>query len=288
MNRTVLVTGTSTGFGLETALYLAERGYTVYATMRDLARRGSLDAAAAQRRVQLRVLRVDITDQASITEAVQTAVAETGGIYGLVNNAGGFLRGFFEDLDDAEIRHIYETNVFGTMAMTRAVLPYMRAARRGRIAFVTSVAGHIGAPGGSVYSSTRFTQEGFAESLYQELAPLGIYVSLVAPGITRTERWTFDSGVAARARDPQSPYATWFAQSAKIFYQAMNTSPISPRDVAEAMNQIMTVKHPKLRYIIGQRAKLVIRLRRILPFEIFERVYFGEVIRRITGVRVKL
>src|SRR5688500_10593820 len=111
----VLVTGAGNGLGLETALYLAERGMRVYATMRDLGKRETLDQAAAGRGVRLQVLRLDITDPASIDSAVRTIVAECGGIYGLVNNAGIGLRGYFEDLSDAEIRQLFETNIFGTM-----------------------------------------------------------------------------------------------------------------------------------------------------------------------------
>jgi NAD(P)-dependent dehydrogenase (short-subunit alcohol dehydrogenase family) len=106
MSQTILVTGCSTGLGLEAALYLAEQGYDVYASMWDLSRRGELDDAARRRGVQLKVLQLDITDQSSIDSAVQQIVREAGGIYGLVNNAGIGLRGYFEDLADDEIREV--------------------------------------------------------------------------------------------------------------------------------------------------------------------------------------
>ena len=139
--------------------------------------------------------------------AVRTIVAETGGIYAVVNNAGQFLRGYFEDLSNGEVRQVFETNVFGTMAVTRAVLPHMRAAKRGRILIMSSVAGKIGAPTGSAYSASRFAQEGFAESLSQELEPLGIHVALniVEPGITRSAGWTPGRGAAEKACDRHSP-----------------------------------------------------------------------------------
>src|SRR4051812_46453523 len=135
----VLITGSSTGLGLETALYLAERGFRVYATLRDLSQQADILDAAKERQVSLRVLRLDVTDAESIEDAIDTIVAESGGIFGLVNNAGIGLRGCFEDLSEDEIRQVFEANVFGTMAVTRRVLPHMRVAGRGRVVTITSV-----------------------------------------------------------------------------------------------------------------------------------------------------
>lgn len=281
----LLITGSSIGFGQEMALYLAERGFRVYATMRDLTRRGPLETEAARRSVTLRLLRLDVTDPSSIDEAVQTIVAESGGIYGVVNNAGSFLRGYFEDLSNAEIREVFETNLFGMMAVTRAVLPHMRAARRGRIVIISSVAGRIAAPAGSAYCASRFAQEGFGESLSQEVAPLGVQAVLVEPGMTWHEHWTEERGVAARARDPNGPYYAWFSQAQQLFNQMMLSSPITIADVAEAVQWALTADRPQLRYVVGRRASLVIGLRRYIPSPLFERLYFGEVMRRITGTR---
>jgi NAD(P)-dependent dehydrogenase (short-subunit alcohol dehydrogenase family) len=155
MGNSVLVTGASTGLGLETAVYLAERGWEVYASMRDLDRRTALDEAAASRKARLHVLQLDITSKDDIDKALRTIVERSGGIYGLVNNAGVGLRGYFEDLAEEEIRGVFEANVFGTMAMTQAVLPTMRAAGRGRIVIVTSVGGKIGSLAVSAYCATK-------------------------------------------------------------------------------------------------------------------------------------
>ncbi|HEY63317.1 MAG TPA: SDR family NAD(P)-dependent oxidoreductase [Caldilineae bacterium] len=283
MTDSVLVTGASVGFGKEIALLLAERGFTVYATMRHLDRRGPLEEEAARRGVSVRIRRLDVTDRPSIEETVQSIVDETGGVYAAVNNAGLFLRGFFEDLTDEEIRRVFETNLFGAMAVTRAVLPHMRAAGRGRIVVISSVAGRIGSPSGSIYSASRFAQEGFAEALRQEVEPLGIYVSLVEPGITKTESWTIDKGAGVRARDPNSPYYPWFKRAEELFDQAMRSSPITTRDVAEAVYRAITDRRPRWRYMVGWRARIVIGLRRYVPEELFNRLYFGEVMRRVTG-----
>ncbi len=282
-NKSVLVTGCSVGFGKEIALYLAEQGYQVYATMRNLDRSAELVEEAARRNVKLRILRLDVTDEANIAETVATMVAETGGIYGVVNNAGVIVRGYFEDLSDAEIRSIFEANFFGVLAVTRAVLPHLRRARSGRVVVISSVAGRIGSPTGSAYSASRHAQEGFAESLRQEVEPLGIYVSLIEPGITKTESWTADKGFAAKAHDPSSPYYAWFNRAETLFSKAMDSSPITTRDVAAAVYRALSEPRPRWRYMVGKRARMVVAARKILPGEFFNRVYFGALVRRITG-----
>ena len=157
----------------------------VYATMRNLDRRGELDAAAARHNVQLDVLQLDITDDASIREAVRTIASRSGALYGLVNNAGAILRGYFEDVSDQEMRGVFEANVFGTMALTRAVLPMMREARRGRIMIMSSTGGRLGSPGNSAYCASKFALEGFAECLQQEMVLFDVQVSLVEPGFVQ-------------------------------------------------------------------------------------------------------
>lgn len=282
MSKSVLITGASGGLGLETAVHLAERGFRVYATMPDLSERHVVDEAASRHGVELHVLKLDVTDQISIDEAVQTVVGESGGIYGLVNNAGVALRGYFEDLLDEEIRRAFDVNVFGTMEVTRAVLPHMRAAGQGRVVIVTSIGGRIGSLAVSAYSSCKFAQEGFGESLYQEVKPLGIGVSLVAPAIVPTERWDVHRGYAKNALNPDSPYHDWFIESQRLTDKLVESTPTRPVHIARTIHHALTAKNPKLRYMVGWRANLVVTLRRYLPGELFERLYFGEVVRRVT------
>ena len=273
MTNSVLITGTSSGLGLETALYLAQRGVEVYATMRDLSRRDALDAAAARRNVPLQVLPLDVTDPASIQTAVTAVMERAGGIYGLVSNAGIHIGGYFEDLSEEEIRRVFEVNVFGTMAVTRAVLPYMRVARRGRIVIMSSVGGKIASPGATAYCASKFALEGFGESLAQEVRPFGVYVSVLEPGSVTTELYGRNRRVAARALDPESPYYAWFQQLQGLMDQVARTPATSAAEVAEAVYHALTDRRPRWRYVVGRRTKLLITLRRYLPGELFERIW---------------
>jgi NAD(P)-dependent dehydrogenase (short-subunit alcohol dehydrogenase family) len=284
-SRPVLITGASTGIGLKTAVLLAEHGFQVFASMRDPGRRGPLEQEAERRRVQVSVLRLDVTDRASIGSAVASVAREAGGIYGLINNAGIETVGFFEDLTDAEVREAFETNVFGTLAVTRAVLPYMRAAGAGRIITLSSVAGKLGCLGSSAYCTSRFAQEGFFESLAQEVRPLGIQVTLVEPGIVKSDHWTSANRRLGRGvRNPQSPYYRWFLQFEKLVARLVENAAIRPEHVAGTILRAITAPQPRLRYAIGRKAAWVIAGKRYLPEAWFERIYFDSVIRRVTEV----
>jgi len=277
----VLITGSSTGLGLETALHLAGRGFRVYATIRDLDHRQKVLDAAAARGVELEVVQLDMTDPASIEQAVGAIVDANGTIFGLVNNGGVGLRGCLEDVTDDEVRRLFETNIVGTVAVTRAVLPHMRAAGRGRIVTITSVGGRISAFGVGLYCASKFAQEGLAEALWQEVGHFGIKAVIVEPGIIKTERWGMHRGEATGASDPSSPYYGMFRASEAAADKLVERSRTQPADVAAVVHKAMTAQNPKLRYVVGRPAAVVIKLRRYLPERLFERVYFGTFQKRI-------
>lgn len=279
----MLVTGASSGLGLEISLHLAERGFRVFATMRDLGRRSALDAEAARRRVPLEVLRLDVTDAASIRAAVGQIVSRAGGIYGLVSNAGIQLRGYFEDLAPEDVAEVFETNLFGAMAVTREVVPPMRKAGQGRIVVMGSIAGRIAAPALSAYCATKFALEGFAEALALEMKLVGVHVSLIEPGIVKTGIWGANRRVAAKALDPSGPYYRWFTRAEKLADRMAASAPSRPEDVARAVYQALSARRPRLRYVVGLRPQLMLALRSCLPGESFERLYAGAVIRKTTG-----
>jgi NAD(P)-dependent dehydrogenase (short-subunit alcohol dehydrogenase family) len=278
----VLITGSGTGLGLASALYLAERGFRVYATIRNPKQHPAVLAAAAERGVELSVLELDLTDHASIDAAVETVVRECGTVFALVNNGGIGLRGCMEDVTDAEIRAVYEANVFGTMAATKAVLPHMRAAGRGRVVTITSVGGRISTFGLGVYCSSKFAQEGFGEALALELATFdGLHAVMIEPGIIKTERWGEHRGTAAGAADPASPYYDRFRAGEEVADALVERSRTRPEQVGQAIHEALTAHRPKMRYVVGRPAGAAIILRRYLPTGVFERLYWGPFLRRI-------
>jgi NAD(P)-dependent dehydrogenase (short-subunit alcohol dehydrogenase family) len=262
------------------AIDLAQRGFRVFAGMRDPARREQLDLSAARHKVSLDVVKLDVTCEADADAAVLSIVARCGAIYGLINNAGVQVRGYFEDQSEAEIRQVIETNVFGAMNVTRSVLPHMRAAGRGRIVMVTSVGGRMGSPGLTSYCASKFALEGIGECLALEVAPMGIQVVLVEPGIIRTEIWGQNRNVAGGAASIHSPYYRWFAASEKLADWALRTSTTTPEDVASVVHTCLTAGRPRLRYVIGWRARVLLACRRLFP-TLFERIYFNQLLKRL-------
>lgn len=181
---TWFITGASRGFGAEITRAALADGHRVVATGRTL---DHLRAAFPDAGEALLALELDVQDPAALAAAVSRAVATFGGIDVLVNNAGRGLLGAVEEATDAEVRSVYEVNVFAVLAVTRAVLPVMRAAGSGTIVNISSIGGFAGAAGFGVYCSTKFAVEGFTEALRTEVAPLGISVGLVEPGYFRTD-----------------------------------------------------------------------------------------------------
>src|SRR5438128_171768 len=185
-DKVAVVTGSSSGIGYQTSLMLARNGFVTYATMRNINKSENIKPIAAKENLSIRITKLDVTDDASINNAVQAILSETGRIDVLVNNAGYVLDGAFEDLSMNEIKSQYETNVFGLIRTTQAILPTMRKQKSGIIVNISSVAGRFGYPGGSAYISTKFAVEGLSESMSYELEPFGIKVIIIEPGVIST------------------------------------------------------------------------------------------------------
>ncbi len=189
---TVLITGTSTGIGRVTTEVLAGKGWRVFATMRDLAKKDRLERGLKKAGLEneVTILQLDVDDPASIESAVAAILAETGGsLDAVVHNAGVAVAGAHEDMPEADLRRVMETNFFGVLALTRALLPTFRAQRAGRIVMVSSQAAFAGQPANSIYCASKWALEGWAESIAFELDGFGIHVILVEPGPYRTEIW---------------------------------------------------------------------------------------------------
>ncbi|MEM7730018.1 MAG: SDR family oxidoreductase [Pseudomonadota bacterium] len=181
--KTVLLTGCSTGLGVSMSVKAARAGYRVVATMRNLAKRETLDAALADAGVTADVRALDVTDLDQIDSVVSGVIAEHGGIHALVNNAGAAQLRTTEQASDEELQWMTEVNYYGVVRMTKAVLPHMRAARSGRVINISSVGGLVGQPFNDFYCAAKFAVEGFTESLASYVGPaFGIHFSTIEPG----------------------------------------------------------------------------------------------------------
>ncbi len=248
--KVAVVTGSSSGIGLATALELARKGFFTYATARNPAKAGAITEAAKKERIPISVVQLDVNDDNSVKNAVQRILNEKGRIDVLVNNAGYGLGGAFEDTSMEEVRTQYETNVFGLIRTTQAVLPVMRKQRSGIIVNISSGAGRLGYPGASVYVSSKHAIEGLSESIAYELEPFGIRVVLVEPGVVKTN-FANDMVFAKKAQEPNSPYSQMM-QRMGANWQSMVENGSSAELVARVVLDAITSKDPNLRYIAGK------------------------------------
>ena len=270
--RVALITGASSGFGLLTAVTLARHGWRVLATMRDLGRREKLEVAAQAAGVldRIKFLALDVTNAEQITAQAKAATEHFGPLHAVVNNAGFAMAGFADDISDAELRRQFDTNFFGAVAVTRAFLPQFRRQGMGHIVMVSSISGHMGCPGVGSYSASKFALEGWAETLRMELKPLGIQVVLVEPGSFETDIWTRNATISVGTQDAQSPNAVRVANWRKRIQDGKPKA--NPQVVADGIAAILDNPRPKLRYVFGRDAKMILLLRHLLPWSAFERL----------------
>ncbi|MFY9966615.1 MAG: SDR family oxidoreductase [Nitrososphaeraceae archaeon] len=248
--KVAVITGSSSGIGLESALVLARNGYITYATMRSPEKDTSIKEAVQNESLPIRVVQLDVTDDTSVKNAMDHIISEAGRIDVLVNNAGYSLGGALEDLSMEEIKSQYETNLFGLIRVTQAVLPTMRKQRSGRILNISSGAGIFGFPVHSAYVSTKFAVEGLSESIAYELEPFGIKVILIEPGFIRTN-FIRAMVVAKKAQDPASPYSELMQKlMANASELAKNASEAD--FVANIILDAASNPSPRLRYLAGK------------------------------------
>lgn len=205
----VLITGCSSGFGSAGALAFGRAGDTVYASMRNIERGAALIETAQAEGLDIRALALDVTQPDQFAPAIDNIVAESGGLNILVNNAGVLRPGAFEDLDDAALREVMETNFFGPMRLTRAVLPQMRSQRGGCIIMISSLSGVAGLPGDVAYTASKFALEGATEALRHEVDRWGIRLALVEGGLYATGIFDANTTAGNLLPDdypPDSPY----------------------------------------------------------------------------------
>jgi len=247
MSKVALITGTSTGIGLSTAILLARSGFTVVATMRDPGKADALRERARKEGVTIDVRQLDVCDQASVDACVGATLGAHGHIDVLVNNAGAGRLGTTEQLTMGAVQATFDVNFFGVWRVTQAVLPGMREARSGRILSVSSIGGLLGQPFNDAYCAAKFAVEGMMESLATVAAQLGIHVSLIEPGPVHTE---FVASVRAAhgdaAPDAYQPLLeAYLGNTMARFSNAGQTGD----DIARVILEAATAEAPHLRYV---------------------------------------
>ena len=256
--RVALVTGASSGIGEAAARALVEAGFTVYGTSRR--------AVAGEERDAVTFLPLDVTDDESVASGVREVLGRSGRIDVLVNNAGLGIAGAAEESSIEQARALFDTNVFGSIRMTRAVLPQMREQGSGRIINISSVLGLVPAPFGALYAATKHAIEGYSESLDHEVREHGIRVLLVEPAYTRT---SFDAN-SIPADKPLAVYARRREVLDTLLAEAIRGGD-EPSVVADAIVAAATGSSPKLRYPAGPLARRVSKLRRYAPSTVFDK-----------------
>jgi NAD(P)-dependent dehydrogenase (short-subunit alcohol dehydrogenase family) len=243
----VIVTGTSKGIGLATALTLARAGHTVYATMRNPARAPELAAAAARESLPIHISALDVDSDESVASGVASILKTTGGVDVLVNNAGIARSGSTEELPMEDFKAVMETNYFGAIRCAKAVIPHMRERQSGLIINVTSVAGRVSTSPLGAYAASKFALEALSEAMAQEMKTFGVRVAIVEPGI-------IDTPMAHEIEEPLP--ATLYPQQARMaaYFAAALQAPTPASLVAEKILEIIESGTWQLRHPVGPGA----------------------------------
>lgn len=257
---TILITGTSKGIGLATALVLGRAGHTVYATMRNPVKAPELAAAAAQEKLPIKISVMDVDSDSSVNIAIAEIMKDAGHIDVLVNNAGIERNGSIEQLPLADFRAVMETNYFGALRCIQALLPDMRRRKSGLVVNVTSVAGRISNSPLAPYTASKFALEALSEVLAQEMTAFGVRVAIVEPGIIET-------AMAKRIQEPAigSPY-TQQARFAHLFAASLKR-PVPPSVVGEKIREIIESGTRQLRHPVGPDAVPLLEWRKSMSDE---------------------
>lgn len=265
----VLITGASSGIGLTTAIYLAQKGYAVIGTSRSLARLSELQEQAKAKGLSVTPAELDVNSDEDVAAVVPELIARFGRIDALVNNAGYGLWGPLQGLSSEELRAQFETNVFAAFRMAKAVLPSMLERRHGTIINVSSVAGRVATPFNGAYVASKFALEGMSESLRQELWPYGICVVVVEPGLFRTDFYDKSQVVGENALSPDLPYQAAVERYRRKHGNILRFSH-DPIVVAKVIRKVIRSRNPASRYPVGIEAWLGVMGVRFIPSRIFQ------------------
>ena len=269
-----VVTGSSTGIGLETSLVLAKNGYRTYATMRNLDKSSGITSKASKEDLPLTVLQMNVDDDKSVNDTIQKIMNDNGRIDVVVNNAGYSLAGAFEESSAQDGRAQLETNFFGTVRVIKAVLPIMRKQHGGTIVNITSMGGRVAIPFDSYYHASKFAVEGLSESLRYETEPFGVKIVLIEPGAVKSDFW---KNIKLTGNTEGSAYRQRIQRLLESFEKVYQNA-IPPEDVAQVILNTVRSDNPDFRNIVGDDAKSILEVRSNnsdKEFEVFMKKQFG-------------
>jgi len=259
MEKVAIVTGTSSGIGYETALALAKEGYFTYATMRNTTKSGKIKEIAQKENLKINILEMDVDDENSVKTAITQILDEKQRIDVLINNAGWGLWGCVEDVSVNEFKEQFETNFFSIIRLIQEVAPTMRKQCAGTIVNVSSVVGRIGFPASPAYISSKFALEGLSESLRFELAPFGVDVIIIEPGVIKTD--FMKNMKMAKKSELDTVYKDI---TTKVVYgvKMMAEMGTPPKEVANTIVKAIKDKNPLPRYIVGNDALMFLEAKK--------------------------
>lgn len=269
LKQVALITGCSSGIGYETSILLAKNGFRTYATMRNTDKGDKLKEIAEKENLDLKIIKLDVTDDYSIKNAINEIVQETNRIDVLVNNAGNNIAGAVEDLSIEEFKEQFETNFFGLIRVTKVVLPIMRKQNNGIIVNLSSIAGKMAIPLNSAYVSSKFAIEGFSESIRYELEDFGIKVILIEPGVIKSNFYENIKMSKNSLLDEKSAYQPITQKIFEAFLPMLEYA-FPTKIVADIILEAVNSDNPNIRYAVGDDAKSIIEARKKLSDKEFE------------------
>ena len=259
MEKIAVVTGASSGIGFETALTLAREGYYTYATMRDTTKSDKIKELGKKENLKIDVLELDVDDENSIKTAIKKILDEKQRIDVLVNNAGWGLWGCVEDVSIDEFKKQFETNFFSVIRLVQEVGPSMRTQGSGKIINISSVAGRIGFPASPAYISSKFALEGLSESLRLEMAPFGVDVIIIEPGVIKTN---FLNPVKLAKKSESNTVYKDITGKVVSGVKMMAEMGTPPKEVADAIVKSINDDKPLPRYIVGNDASMFLEAKK--------------------------
>jgi NAD(P)-dependent dehydrogenase (short-subunit alcohol dehydrogenase family) len=271
--KTALVTGGTDGLGRAAAILLASEGYRVFAGGRSAERLAALDQLARERKLPLEAIELDVCDEASVGRAIEEIGRRAGPVDILVNNAGIAIAAVMEEITVADLRKVFDTNLYGVVRITQSVLPEMRRRRRGRIINMSSISGKVAIPLMGAYAASKHALEAVSDALRLELYPFGIHVVLIEPGYipTSMNRTAAELSSAYAKNAERSPYVGVYQRFLRSWEKTRKSSQYKPEDCARVVLRAVKDEPPRARYVVTREAKFNVLARRLLSDGAFDR-----------------